>query len=296
MEENLKVNQVESETEETQNNKNGSSSFIKDFFIEEQAEKIKDLADLFGQSEAEIKKEFGNFKAKKIYKKLNYFIDNRFRLSKDLKSCLELAVKHEFYGVTVFQSAMEIAKNTILGSKVKLRVLVNYPQGEDDFNTVKCAVKLAKRGGADEIAVMLSAFYYRNYDSLETVKRVKKLLRVARNKKLVIILDSANLSRIEIENAIKTLISSGVYNILIANSKARLDRDALNDAIKLCTDKVFIECLDKISLAEPTVSILTSGVDFLTSEYAPEIVTDLNDKINANTESGCKPLDKTDKE
>ncbi len=276
--------------------KKDNPSLIKEFFTEEENENIKDLADLFGQSEQELKKEFGSFKAKKIYKKLNYFIDNRAKLKTELKSSLETAVKYGFYGVTVLPSLLKFAKNTLKESELKVRVLINYPYGEDDFKTVKRSAKLCKIYGADEIAVMLSSFTYKNFDNQETIKQIKKLKRVTRSKKLIVIIDGGNFSRTEIEKVIKLLISCGIRYILLENTKARLEINVLEDAVKLCEDKIFIECKDKISCAEQTVSTLSLGIDFLTSEYAPEIAIDLSKKINATSEINTQPLDKTDKE
>jgi len=142
---------------------------------------------------------------------------------------------------------------------------------------------------------MLSSFTYKNCDLSETIKQVKKLLKIAKKKKLIIVLDSANLSRTDIEKILSALISLGVRSIMIANAKSTIDRDLLDDAIKVCADKIFLELKDGVLLAEQAISSLVSGVDFLTTEFAPEIVNDLSAKIST-FESGCKPLDKTDKE
>ena len=51
--------------------KTEDSNVIKEYFLHEEGRScMKDLADLFGQSEGEMSKEFGVFKAKKLYKKL----------------------------------------------------------------------------------------------------------------------------------------------------------------------------------------------------------------------------------
>lgn len=291
--ENIAINNV-TETEDSVKEVN-EPSIIKDFFKDEKEQNVKELAELFGQSETELKKEFGSFKAKKIYKKLNYFIDNGCKLKKELISCLETAVKNEFYGVTIFKTALPIAKSVLSKTNVKIRVLINYPLGEEDYNTVKFSLKQAVKNGADEIAVMLSSFTYKNCDLSETIKQVKKLLKIAKKKKLIIVLDSANLSRTDIEKILSALISLGVRSIMIANAKSTIDRDLLDDAIKVCADKIFLELKDGVLLAEQAISSLVSGVDFLTTEFAPEIVNDLSAKIST-FESGCKPLDKTDKE
>ena len=83
MEESLK-----NDIEEIKIEQSGESSLVKDYFKDDQSGKIKKLADLFGQSELELKKEFASFKAKKVYKKLNYFIDGRFRLNADVLDIL----------------------------------------------------------------------------------------------------------------------------------------------------------------------------------------------------------------
>ncbi len=271
-------------------------SFVKDYFTEDGSQKIKELADLFGQSECELKKEFGSFKAKKVYKKLNYFIDNRFKLNGDIINLIKTAEKYGFYGVTVYPTALPLAVALLVGSSVKVRALIDYPSGESSFKTIKYSLKQALNDGAEEFLISLSAYEFKNDDNREIFKKVKKLVKKADGNKVSVLLDTAILSRAELEKIINLLWVSGIYSIVLMRSQGELDKNLAIELASFAGDRINVECLCDINCSEVAVSTLLGGVSMLTTEYCQEIVLDFSKKINACDSVDAQPLDKTDKE
>ena len=177
----------------------GEPSVIKEFFLSNSGE--RELSALFGQSESELKKEFGTYKAQKIYRRLNSFIDSRDKLLGEVKTALKEALKYGFNSVTVFSNVLSIAKSVVKGA-VKVRALINYPFGEEMQKAINYQVKCAVKEGADEVLIPLSVFAFRTLSSEELVKSLKKTVASARGKRVCALIDISVLTLPEVESAI----------------------------------------------------------------------------------------------
>ena len=103
----------------------------KDYFTPQKNKASKELAELFGQSENQLKKEFGIYKAKKIYKKLSYFVDAKAKLREEVIKELQNAKKRELYSVLVYPTQVSLAKLILKGTETKVRAVINFPSGEE---------------------------------------------------------------------------------------------------------------------------------------------------------------------
>ena len=81
---------------EKQENYNTEETIIKEFFIKDTGVTLKDMAVLFGQTEEGISKEFGAYKAKKLFTKMDYVIDDPSLSNDDFKNKCQLALKYAF--------------------------------------------------------------------------------------------------------------------------------------------------------------------------------------------------------
>lgn len=297
MEESLKNENSVEEVKISEEPLNASEpSLVKDYFTEDESGKIKELANLFGQSEGELKKEFGVFKAKKVYKKLNYFIDNRFRLVGDVIDMLNTATKYEFYGVTVYPTALPLAVSLLSGGNVKIRALIDYPSGESSYKAVKYSLKRAVKERADEILVAFSPYTVKNADEKESLKILKKLAKKAKNKRFSVLLDTSVLSKAELDYALNLLVNGGVSSVALHRLNGEVDKSLVVEFAEKFSGRLSVECFDDVNCSEVAVSTLIGGVNMLTSEYCQEIVLDFSKKINACEPSDCQVLDKTNKE
>ncbi len=270
-------------------------SLIKDFFVKENGATVKELASLFGQSEYELKKEFGSYKAKKLCNRLSYFIDSQTLLKESVYKEIQTADKCGFYGVTVYPTAVPIAKNALKSGGVKIRALIGFPLGEEFYKVVRYSVKQSIEKGADEVIITLSSYQIKNGEGEDLVKKVKKLVKTARKRAVSILLDISLLTPTEIENTLKNLISTGVSGFTLKTC-CGVDKSVIENAISLVENQARIEWFSDVDASEDAVSAFLSGAVLLTSSKCVEVVTDLNKKINCVGVTDGETVDKTSKE
>ncbi|MBR2322520.1 MAG: hypothetical protein IKA54_02885 [Clostridia bacterium] len=266
-------------------------SLVKDYFVKDGSASKTDLASLFGQSEMELQKEFGSYKAKKIYKRLNVFIDGSTLLKDEIVSKLKLATKYGFYGASVFLRHVALAKSYLRGSGVKVRALVGYPFGLDDYKTTKCALKQAVEKGADEVILQIPSYSVKNGELKELTKTVKKLQKYLRKKPLILSLDASTLSLSELESGVNALSVLDVSSINITMPSG-IDKNIIENVVSSVAGRENVEYYSDICSAEDAVSVLLSGINVLTTPSCENVVLDLNKKINT---AGCQATESVDK-
>ena len=267
-----------SEVEKTENSK-----VIKDYFLPEEGRCcIKDLADLFGQSEGEMSKEFGVFKAKKLYKKLDYLIvDNTLFYEEVLKRC-DLAVKYGFKGVTVLPSMVKKAKSSLAGKGVEVRAIIDYPLGEEMFKNRLYSVKTAIKNGVDSIIITLPISAIKNGEYKRILKEFKRVLKVVKKRKISILIDFSKLNFNEVKPFVKSAILYGkVYSVIPCNSfDGTINFGAVKDLCELTLNKCIVEGAGKIQTATEIVTALNLGAGEILSPDCPLIAEELDGKIN----------------
>lgn len=266
-------------------------SLVKDYFVKEGTTSKTDLASLFGQSEVELQKEFGSYKAKKIYKRLNVFIDGSTLLKDEIVSKLKLATKYGFYGVTVFLRHVALAKSYLKNSGVKVRALVGYPFGLDGYKTTKCALKQAVEKGADEVILQIPSYSVKNGELKELTKTVKKLQKYLRKKPLILSLDASALSLSELESGVNSLSCLDVLSLNIT-MPCGIDKNIIENVVSSVAGRENVEYYSNVCSAEDAVSVLLSGINVLTTPSCEKVVLDLNKKINT---AGCQTVENVDK-
>ncbi len=294
--ENLEIKQENPEIEEVsldeiEETPDENPSLVKDYFVKENDLATKELASLFGQSEFELQKEFGTYKAKKIYKKLNLFIDDNYLHKDGIISKLRLAVKYGFYGVSVYPSLIPISKTVLKDSDVKVRALVNFPHGGDVYKVIKYSLKQAVELGADEIIVSVSSYEIKNGELKEIAKKYKKLLKYSRKKAVSLSLDAQSLTLAEIESAVCALSSIDINSIIVCLNSG-VDKNLIESVVSAVAGREYVEFHSDVCSAEDAVSVLLGGINVLSTPLCEQVVLDLNKKINT---TGCQATETVDK-
>lgn len=245
---------------------------------------LKDAQKVFGQTEEEIEKEFKNYKARKMFGRMDYLLINNTLSTEEIKKECEIAVHYGFKSVTVLPSMLKFAKNAVSGSNITVRALISYPFGEDVFEIKRKACKIAVKNGADAIAVTLSTSAIKNGEVKNLAKEVLKISKMARKKKVTVIIDTSKLNPIELKNtAIAIADECKVYSILPSSlfipEKPQIS--TIKEVIKAVDGKCFIESGGNLATAEETVSILSLGASTVTSQKCPLIAKDALKKLNA---------------
>ncbi len=267
-------------TEEVLNN---DKQIIKDYFLKDtQQTGIKELANLFGQSEGEMSKEFGSFKAKKLYKKLDYLIiENTLFFEEFIKKCA-LALKYGFKGVTVLPSFVSKAKSSLVDKNLEVRALIDYPLGEDLFKTRLYSTKLAIKSGANSLLLSLPISAIKNGDYKKTAKEFKKLIKLAGKRKVSILIDFSKLNINEVKPFIERIIKEKkVYSIVPYNGfDSIINFQAIKDIQDILDGKCLVEGSGVIESATEIVTAINSGASEILSCDCPFIAEDLDGKIN----------------
>ncbi len=268
---------------EIEEEKAENSRVIKEYFLQEEGKScIKDLADLFGQSEGEMSKEFGVFKAKKLYKKLNYLIvDNTLFYEEILKRC-NMAVKYGFKGVTVLPSMVKKTKLCLNGKGVEVRAIIDYPLGEEIFKNRLYSVKTAIKNGVDSVILTLPISAIKNGEYKRILKEFKRVLRVVRKRKISLLIDFSKLNFNEVKPFIERVILSGkIYSVIPYNSFSTvINFGAVKDLCELTLNRCVVEGAGKIEKATEIITALNSGAGEILSLDCPFIAEELDGKIN----------------
>lgn len=278
---NIEEKEVENE-EKSQPIIDTEETVIKDFFIKETGVSLKEMAILFGQTEEEISKEYGTFKAKKIYAKLDYVLP-KFNVSyEEFKSICQSLANYGFKSITVLPTFIGLAKDLLAKNNLLVRALISYPHGED-FTKVKVySVKQAIKSGADAIAVVVSSRRVKNGNYKVIIKTLKKIVKIAKNKPVTAILNAEDLTSLEIEK-ISNLISKEckLYSIMPCcfNGEVSKFEEIAKGVITAVNGKCHVDFLGDVPSVLETVNLFTAGVNSITNKNNLDVASELNNKI-----------------
>lgn len=175
---------------------------------DEQAEMLK-TALVFGQSEDDLRREFKEFKALKLFRKLIFDLTaSRDRDEFDGK--IADAISYGFGGVLVFPTDIKRAKEKIGKADIEVIAAVCYPFGEDGAGVKKLAVKRVSTAGAGGVllAVGVNAIKSGNTDFIR--REIKRCLKVNKTLKLTAVIESGEMNAEEIERVTRMLSAIGV--------------------------------------------------------------------------------------
>ena len=246
---------------------------------------IKEMAEIFGQSEGEITREFGSYKAKKLYLKMDYMLSDNGLNKQEIIKKINLVLRYGFNSVTVMPNFISLAKYVLSGSNLGLRALISYPYGEDIFKSKKYAVKKAFALGADSVIISVSASAVKNGEFKVLAKEFKKFVKMAGNRKVYALLDCDSLNLAEMEKFAKeTVAVAKIYAIILSTKlfKGKISLETLKALLVAVDGKCFIDCGGEIKTPEETVTALTFGANCVTSQNCVEIAENLNRRISAD--------------
>lgn len=173
----------------------------------ENSEMLK-TALVFGQSEDELRREFKEYKALKLFRKI--YCDLTRVKYESFEDKLDEAVLLGFGGVIVFPTQIRKAKEKIGNADVKVIAAVCYPFGEEGANVKKTATKKVSARGANGVLLPVGINAVKQ-DNLDFVRReIKRCVKVNKSLKIIALLECGELTGEETERTVKTLRVVGV--------------------------------------------------------------------------------------
>lgn len=261
-------------------NAEGGGNVVKEYFSAPK-EKIKKVADIFGETEEDILKEYKAFKAQKLFKKLDFFITDLPFSDENFKNRCLIADEYSMFGVTVFPTAVALAKS-VLNGKAAVRAIISYPYGEDVFKVKLKAVKEAVKRGADGIAVVLSVGEIMRGDRNALTKQIKKYVKACKKTPLCVAADCAKLTPLQIENCFNAVkAAGGVRSVAAFSSDADkpVRLDTVKDVVKSVDNSLAVEVMGEIYDLNGAIDYFKSGANKLISEKSEQIAEDVKNKI-----------------
>ncbi|MBR2337315.1 MAG: hypothetical protein IKA61_05180 [Clostridia bacterium] len=168
---------------------------------------------IFGQSEEDISKEFKEFKALKLFRRIDVDLTG-IRDNLLLKQKIEESLKFGFGNVVVNPRQIKYAKRFLKGKRVGVYAAVCFPYGEELYGVKKYAVKKAMEEGADGVYLPLSTSDLKS-GKIEQVKReLFKIVKRYKRKKIFAIVEISELNFASTEKIVKTLLKTKVSGIV----------------------------------------------------------------------------------
>ena len=181
----------------------------------------------------------------------------------DIIRLCEEAVEHKFYGVCVSPYHVQLAKKTIKKAPVKIITVVGFPFG---YNTVASKVEETKKaiiGGADEIDVVMNIAAFKSGDDATVLNDLQAVIMAChlQNKVAKVIIETALLSKAEIEKACRLCVDSEADFVKtstgFASSGAKIEDIELMR--KILPAKIKIKASGGIKDHETAVAMLNAG-------------------------------------
>lgn len=234
---------------------------------------------VFGQSEEDIGKEFKEFKALKLFKRVDCdmtpITDNLL-----LKQRIEEAIKYGFGNVVVNPRQIKSAKRFLKGKKIGVYAAVCYPYGEEIYGVKKYAVKKAMEEGADGVYLPLSTSDLKS-GRLEQVKReLFKIVKRYKKKKIFVVLEVGEISFSVAERVVKTLLKTKIAGIVSGTGFSSYSKPfaGASDLHSLSGGKRTVIACSNTEKSRDVVSLF-SVADRVFLKNAPKIALDLKTNL-----------------
>jgi len=193
-----------------------------------------------------------------------------------LQLCKE-AEKYQFKAVCIAPYYLDVAKQSLLNSDVRICTVIGFPFGYDHVATKMGAIAKAIDGGADELDVVVNLPAVKNGDWATVENEIDSITTATKlkgNKVLKLILETAYLNREELERLCNLCINSNVdfakTSTGYATSGAKVDDVAFMKSI--LKDKVAIKASGGIKDLEFAQKLIEAGATRLGTSSGIKII------------------------
>ena len=236
--------------------------------------------------------------SKELATYINYANLNNIITEEEMVEFLQKAKESTFNSVIVSPTYIELAKETLKDTDIKVGSVVGFPLGFEDTQTKLAEAKVLLDKGADELEVVVNLSHLKDKkynligNEIEEIKKVMgdKILKVnievkaledAEKSAIVQVIEKAGADYVK--NATGFVTPCHIYEIV-------------NDIniIQKYAPKIKIEIYGGVDSYKIANQILTAGADKIASNYGYEIV-EAYKELRKNTQVKPKPITLTKK-
>lgn len=174
---------------------------------------IDKTAEIFGQSEEDIGKEFKEFKALKLFRRFDADL-TEIKDLQTLEKKIDESIKFGFGNIVVNPKMIKYAKNILKGKKIGVFSAVCFPYGEEIFGVKRYASKKAFESGADGVYLPVGVADLKSGKLEQVKKEFSKIVKKHRKKKVFALLEVGELDFSTVEKVVKILLKIKVAGIV----------------------------------------------------------------------------------
>ena len=236
-------------------------------------------ATIFGQSEEDLGREFKEFKALKLFKRVDVDLTS-IRDNLLLKKKIDESIKFGFGNVVVNPKQIKDAKRFLKGRKVGVFAAVCYPYGEELYGVKRYAVKKAFSEGADGVYLPLSIIDLKNGKFEQIRHELVKTIKRYKHKKIFVVLEIGELNFTHTEKIVKMLLKTRITGIVsgAGYSPCAKPFSSASDLHSLSSGKRTVIACSNTDKSRDVVSLF-SVADRVFLKNAPKIALDLKTNL-----------------
>ena len=231
--------------------------------------------------------------SKELAKLINYTNLNNMIPEREMKEFLEKAKELNFNSVVVSPTYVDLAKEVLKESEIKVGSVIGFPLGFEDTESKVAEAKSLLEKGVDEFEVVLNLSYLKDekYPLLEN--EIGQIKEAIGDKILKVIIETKALEDYEKANAAKVAENAGADYVKTATGFVSPNHifENVNDIniIQKHAPKIKIEIYGGIDNYKFANQILTAGADIIGSDHGYEIVNRYRE-LRENTQVTPKPI------
>ncbi len=143
-----------------------------------------------------------------------------------------------FFGVCVRQDYVELAKEELKGTDIKVVTVIGFPFGCNITEVKSCETAYAVADGADEIDMVINVSKLKDNDDYYVINDIKEVKNACKDKVLKVILETDLLTKDEIKRACELCVEAGANFVKTSTGYVKGGVGATAENVKLMHDIV----------------------------------------------------------
>lgn len=224
---------------------------------------------------------------------INYTNLNNIITEEEMKEFLEKAKESTFHSVVVSPTYVQLAKETLADTDIKVGSVVGFPLGFEDTESKLAETKTLLDKGVDELEVVINLSYLKDKKYSLIGKEIEAIKEIMGDKILKVNIEVKALDDAEKSAIVQVAEKAGADFIKTATGFVTPCHiyEIVNDIniIQKYAPKIKIEIFGGIDSYKLANQVLTAGADKISSNYGYEIVKQYKE-LRENTQVKPKPI------
>lgn len=237
--------------------------------------------------------------SKQLASLINYTNLNNIITEREMMEFLEKAKELNFHSVVVSPTYVELAKEELKETNIKIGSVIGFPLGFEDTASKVAEAKALLENGADELEVVLNLSYLKDEKYSLIEDEIRQIKEAVGDRILKVIVETKALEDYQIANAAKVAEKGGADFVKTSTGFVSPNHIFENvniiNIIQKHAPKIKIEIFGGIDEYKFANQILTAGSDLIGSDNGYEIVKAYKE-LRENTQVKPKPITLTKKD